>query len=567
MNEWFKKLVSNLKEKWAKWSILQKGILIGVVLAVVFAIVLGFRFSSQPTTVKLFSAPVTGDAQIQILTRLDKENVKAEVDSAGFIRVEDEATARRMKDILITEGLVPSNIDPFAGYFDRGWSTTDADQNVKKSIAIQKTLKQHIEAIDDIVKADVTLDLPPDKVFKSQQNPISASVILTFTPMSDMRNSAQKIKGLEKIIMTAVSGLKKENLTIADSEGTVLNDDEGLSELRRLSIIEKEQRFIQKQEVYYRAQILKQLQSIKGEKRIPEINIKIDMDMSEKKIESVRYNPFVRKPDNPETPYDDSDIADSVVESAQTVTREWQGIGFNPQGPVGPEGNNPPVYSEEDNTIGKQTETATTQNFLVNTDNISEVFHPTIDRVTVSVNVDGTWTKEYDKHHNLKFDDQGCIIRNYIPVPKEELEQMAELVQGAIGYDKARNYSVIVRNVQIDHTEEFEAENEAIRRANQTKMTIIIVLAGIALVLIAFILYRFISREIERRKRIKAEEERRRQEMARIMALQDAQNEGMEVTMSVEERRRAELQENAIAMAKEHPEDVAMLIRTWLMEE
>ena len=567
MNEWFKKLVSNLKEKWAKWSILQKGILIGVVLAVVFAIVLGFRFSSQPTTVKLFSAPVTGDAQIQILTRLDKENVKAEVDSAGFIRVEDEATARRMKDILITEGLVPSNIDPFAGYFDRGWSTTDADQNVKKSIAIQKTLKQHIEAIDDIVKADVTLDLPPDKVFKSQQNPISASVILTFTPMSDMRNSAQKIKGLEKIIMTAVSGLKKENLTIADSEGTVLNDDEGLSELRRLSIIEKEQRFIQKQEVYYRAQILKQLQSIKGEKRIPEINIKIDMDMSEKKIESVRYNPFVRKPDNPETPYDDSDIADSVVESAQTVTREWQGIGFNPQGPVGPEGNNPPVYSEEDNTIGKQTETATTQNFLVNTDNISEVFHPIIDRVTVSVNVDGTWTKEYDKHHNLKFDDQGCIIRNYIPVPKEELEQMAELVQGAIGYDKARNYSVIVRNVQIDHTEEFEAENEAIRRANQTKMTIIIVLAGIALVLIAFILYRFISREIERRKRIKAEEERHRQEMARIMALQDAQNEGMEVTMSVEERRRAELQENAIAMAKEHPEDVAMLIRTWLMEE
>ena len=43
--------------------------------------------------------------------------------------------------------------------------------------------------------------------------------------------------------------------------------------------------------------------------------------------------------------------------------------------------------------------------------------------------------------------------------------------------------------------------------------------------------------------------------------------EGVEVTMSVEERKRAELQENAIAMAKEHPEDVAMLIRTWLMEE
>ena len=98
-------------------------------------------------------------------------------------------------------------------------------------------------------------------------------------------------------------------------------------------------------------------------------------------------------------------------------------------------------------------------------------------------------------------------------------------------------------------------------------MTIICILIGIAVVLLVFILYRFISREIERRRRIKAEEERRRQEMARIMALQNAQEEGMEVTMSVEERRRAELQENAISMAKEHPEDVAMLIRTWLMEE
>ena len=37
--------------------------------------------------------------------------------------------------------------------------------------------------------------------------------------------------------------------------------------------------------------------------------------------------------------------------------------------------------------------------------------------------------------------------------------------------------------------------------------------------------------------------------------------------LSVEERERAELQEHAVAMAREHPEDVAMLIRTWLMEE
>ncbi|MCI6798787.1 MAG: flagellar M-ring protein FliF [Spirochaetia bacterium] len=567
MNEWFKKLVSNIKEKWAKWSILQKSIGIGVAVAVVVAIILGFRFSARPTTVRLFNSPVTGDAQAQILTRLDKENVEADVDSAGYIRVADEKVARRMRDILITEGLVPVNVDPFAGFYERSWSTTDAEQNVKKQRAITEQVRLHLEEFDDIASADVNLVLPEDKLFKSDQNPVTASVILTFTPNSDMATNRRKIQSVEKILMNAVEGLKKENITIADKSGTTLNDDQGMAEFDRLSLIEREQKMIQKLEVYYRAQVLESLQYIKTKNRVPSINVKIDMNMAEKKIESTRYSPFVKKEDNPDTPYDDSDIQDSVVVSSQTVTREWQGTGFNPQGPTGTEGQNPPVYSDMSNVIGRQTETGVTQNFLVNTDNISETVHPTIDRVTVSVNVDGTWSKKYDKNHNPIFDDEGRIVREYTPVPKEELEDIADLVEGAIGYDRAKKYLVVVKNVQIDRQDEFDAEDEAYRKARQTRMTIICILIGIAVVLLVFILYRFISREIERRRRIKAEEERRRQEMARIMALQNAQEEGMEVTMSVEERRRAELQENAISMAKEHPEDVAMLIRTWLMEE
>ncbi len=567
MNEWFKKLVSNIKEKWAKWSILQKSIGIGVVVAVVVAIILGFRFSARPTTVRLFNSPVTGDAQAQILTRLDKENVEADVDSAGYIRVADEKVARRMRDILITEGLVPVNVDPFAGFYERSWSTTDAEQNVKKQRAITEQVRLHLEEFDDIASADVNLVLPEDKLFKSDQNPVTASVILTFTSNSDMATNRRKIQSVEKILMNAVEGLKKENITIADKSGTTLNDDQGMAEFDRLSLIEREQKMIQKLEVYYRAQVLESLQYIKTKNRVPSINVKIDMNMAEKKIESTRYSPFVKKEDNPDTPYDDSDIQDSVVVSSQTVTREWQGTGFNPQGPTGTEGQNPPVYSDMSNVIGRQTETGVTQNFLVNTDNISETVHPTIDRVTVSVNVDGTWSKKYDKNHNPIFDDEGRIVREYTPVPKEELEDIADLVEGAIGYDRAKKYLVVVKNVQIDRQDEFDAEDEAYRKARQTRMTIICILIGIAVVLLVFILYRFISREIERRRRIKAEEERRRQEMARIMALQNAQEEGMEVTMSVEERRRAELQENAISMAKEHPEDVAMLIRTWLMEE
>ena len=95
-----------------------------------------------------------------------------------------------------------------------------------------------------------------------------------------------------------------------------------------------------------------------------------------------------------------------------------------------------------------------------------------------------------------------------------------------------------------------------------------LVLAAVALVLIGFIMFRVITKEIERRRRLHEEELLRRQQAEREKALWEAKDDAnMQVTMSVEESRRAELQENAINLAKEHPEDVAMLIRTWLMEE
>ena len=126
---------------------------------------------------------------------------------------------------------------------------------------------------------------------------------------------------------------------------------------------------------------------------------------------------------------------------------------------------------------------------------------------------------------------------------------------------------VVVTNIQVDRTEEFEEFDNAYFKEQQTKRTILLSLVAIAVVLIGFILFRIISKELERRRRAREEELLRQQQLAREQQLWEARDEAQTVTMSVEESRRAELQENAINMAKEHPEDVALLIRTWLMEE
>ena len=571
MNEWLKKMTGKIQDFWKNSSVIKKVILIGVAAAVIAAVVVAARVSSAPTTVRIFNAPVTNEtSRSQILDRISQENVEAYVSDDGYISVADRDTARKMRSILISEGLVPSNIDPFAGYYERSWSTTDAEQNVRLKNAITQSLKQHLEAISDISAAFVTIVLPENELFSADQKPVSASVILKTTPNSNITVDRKRVLGIQRLILSAVEGLTAENLTISDADGNILNDFEGMAESDRVSIIEKQQKLRHAEEAKLRAAVLKALQKFYTDDRIRDLNVTIDMDMSEKSSTSTIYSPIQIRPDNPDTPYDDSEYRDTLPISEQTVVNDWQGTGFNPEGPTGTEGQTPPVYSDMSNVIGHSTQTGVTRNNVINTTQTSEKVAPQLGRRTISVNVDGVWDIKRDpKTHNYLIDENtGALAREYTPVPAEELSELTNYVRGAVGYDRNRGDLVTVTNIQFDRKAQFSAEDAAYFRKQQTRRTVLLVLAAIALVLVGFIMFRVVSKDIERRRRLREEELLRRQQAEREKALWEAKDDAnMQVTMSVEESRRAELQENAINLAKEHPEDVAMLIRTWLMEE
>ncbi|MBQ6781113.1 MAG: flagellar M-ring protein FliF [Treponema sp.] len=570
MNEWLKKFTASLKERWAKWSIAQKIILIGIVVAVIAAIVVTSRVSSAPTTVPLFNTPVTNqDARDAILFRLEEENVRATVNAAGVISVPDERTARRMRSLLVREDLVPTSVDPFSLFDVSSWTTTDFERNVNLQRSIQRMIKQHIEALDEVASADVVITAPERATFTEDQKPTTASVILTFNPGSNMANERKKIEGVQKLLLKAVVGLKAEDIVITDSEGNQLNNFEGLADIDRNNIIKQQQKQIELLETQLRAKVLKALQTTFGADRVRDLNVKIEMDMSKVSRDMTIYTPIMITEQDPTKPYDTTEKRDSIPISSQTITKEFTGTGFNPEGPAGVEGQNPPVMSDMSNVIGQSKETGVTQNNAINTEHRTVEVSPSMGKRTVSVNIDGQWRIKLDPKTHLYAVNQetGAIEREYVPVNSEVLEQATSYVRDAIGYDLTRGDSVTVTNIPFDRTEQFRAEDEAYFARQRRNRTIMWVLIGVTIVLIAFIVFRFISRELERRRRLREEELLRRQQAEREKALWDARQEGMEVTMSVEERKRAELLESAMAMAKEHPEDVAMLIRTWMMEE
>ena len=195
MNEWLKKVTDSIKNMWSKWKPIQKVILFGIIIVVIVAIVAAARLSAKPSTVRLFNSPVTDEtSRTKIMDRLSQENIDAWTTSDGYISVADDRTARKMREILISENLVPSSVDPWAGFFDRSWSTTDSDQNVKLKNSIQRQLRQHIESISDIQMADVNIVLPEDKLFTADQNPVSASILLKVKPGSTLYQDKKRLK-------------------------------------------------------------------------------------------------------------------------------------------------------------------------------------------------------------------------------------------------------------------------------------------------------------------------------------------------------------------------------------
>jgi flagellar M-ring protein FliF len=567
MNEFLKNLLGHIKDLWGKWSAPQRIILAGIAVAVIGGVIALFSVSSAPTLVPVIDAPIRDEAaRDRIVMRINQEGIKAQVTADGMVQVVDEATARRMRAILIREDLVPSGIDPW-NIFDRErWTITDFERNVNFRRAQTAMITEHIKAVDDVDDANVSIVWPERELFRSDQNPVTASVIITPKPGSDITGNRKKVEGIQKILRFAVEGLKDENIVITDQSGLMLNDFTGMAAMDRLNLIERENKLIQQLEAKYRAQVLASLQQTFTTDRVRDLNIKIAMDMSKRAVDTEEFFPITIKPRTPGLAYDDSVLVQSITRSKSTSDTKWEGTGYNPEGPAGVEGQTPPAFKDMSNLYGRMTQETDTHNEEINRKLTQEEKSPQIDRVTVSVNIDGKWKWKFDEKGNPVILPDGSIEREYIPVPQEQLRGAQILVQNAIGYNSSRNDSVTVQNIPFDRTQQFNEEDAAYFRKKQMQTTIIVFLSGLTLLLLGFIIFRMVAREMERRRRLAEEERARREQALRESAMAEAE-EGVDVSISVEERTRMELMESVMNMAKEHPEDCAQLIRTWLLED
>lgn len=567
MNEFFKRMIEGIKALWKKWTLVQKIITGAIISVVIISIVLVLVLGSSSDMVPLLSASITDTQQLdRISARLDQEGIAHQV-QANSIRVDSEKSARRARAILFRENLIPKDISPW-DVFNSGskWTVTELENNVKIQQAITRTLESHIESLGEVDSARVILTFPEKKLLSSTQTQKKASVIITPRPGVNMQEQ-NRIKGIENLVLFAVDGLTKENLVISDSSGRLLNsNDEMLAEMNKLDLGKKQINYKLELQNYYASSISQALEKIFPD-RVLIANLELDLNFDAQTFEENKILPTILSEDNPATPKNESvyvDKIDAVTEKKRVI---YAGTGIHPDGPGGVEGNVVDGYKDQVGQIVEHDETHDIVQSKWSSRSVKGEKSPIkIEKFAIGIFLDGVWVTKRNAKGEVLTSESGGIEREFIAVTPEEQKKVEQVIKNAINFDITDGDKVTVQAIQFDRTKEFELADNAFRQRKIMTLAIMIIVASVVgMVLLAFVIRAIVkSREAARRRR--EEEEARKQAAMREAALRRAEEESANMQMSIGSKN-AEEEERAKQLARENPENVANLIRTWLAEE
>ena len=567
MDTFFKKLLENIKNIYSKLNQTQRLILFGIGALIIVGFFFLVSFSSKPSEALLFQSPLEQYDFTRITNKLTEWNVDYKTQEGEFITVRDETTSAYLRMKIGQSGLLPQGIKGWELFDIQKWTTTDFERDVNKRRAIIGEITRHIKLLEDVEHVSIQVTMPEPQLYIDNEEPYTASVIITPSPYSDILTNKKKIQGIISLIASGVDRLKPENVVVTDHHGNILSDFAAEEDVNYLTRAREEWKIKERLRLKTQSEIREKLKAVLGEDKV-DVSVELVLDFDQKKVEKTEFIPIVKRQDNPETPYDEMEVELNVVRSEKDTSEYFEGVGFVPEGPPGVEPNIPPGYKEALGEGTKYEKTEKVKNYEIS-QQVSHIESSPyrLKRISVAVWVDGTWKKVFDEHRKPVITDEGGIKREYISRTPEEMRSYEDIVKGAIGYDATRKDTVVVKNIQFDRVKEFELEDAYLKRREQIRKTLLSALIALFSIFIITLAYRAIAREVARRKRIREEELARQQQLMREAALKTAEAEGVVVELSAEEKARLEMQENVMNLAREHPEEVAKLIRTWLAEE
>lgn len=132
---------------------------------------------------------------------------------------EDQVYALRMK--LAAADIPRGKSIGFDAFKDSDYGVTEFAQQVNYQRALQGELERTIESMQEVASARVHLAIHHAGLFEQDQDPSKGSVTLHLRPGSHL--GAMQVVGIQRLVASAVDGLKPEAVTVLNQDGTILS--------------------------------------------------------------------------------------------------------------------------------------------------------------------------------------------------------------------------------------------------------------------------------------------------------------------------------------------------------
>src|SRR6056297_1285194 len=523
MWETISEYINNIKELWTNLDGKAK-IIISAGTAVIL-IVLGYLIISGDSTVytPLYTDVVSEEAG-EIVNALDERNIPYKLtNNGGTIEVPQSQVYQARID-LAADGLPNQGVVGFEIFDESQFGATDFERKINYYRAIGGELSRSIRLMRGIDYAKVQITAPKDSIYLDEKRSASASVLIQLE--TGYQANSSQINSITNLVAGSVQDLAPGNVTVIDTAGNLLSaEGSGTNTNSQINQenITMEKNFEQGLENDLKSMLTKVL----GPDNFSvSVNAKLNFDQRE--VESKTYTPVV----------DDSGIVRSEEISEQTseVTNQQDG------GAAGTETNIPEYQAEGQGTqTSSEESTNTITNYEINEKIERHVYAGgDVERLSVSVMVDG-------------IEDQTLLTN------------IQESVESAIGVDQERGDVVTVNSFNFDNSlaEEIADAKEAQESSQRTRMYIyggLILLIIIILTGIIFMVKRSYSSSTSVS----------RGQMVDYQSGADYEEETSSVnkpTLSEEEKRKKQLTQELEDVVSDQPEDVAKLLKNWLLED
>ncbi len=365
----------------------------------------------------------------RIVEQLEAAKVAYELRQGGAAIYVDSSAVPRLRVTLAEQGL-PAGGSSGYELFDTAptLGATNFMQNVNLVRALEGELARSIRSLDSVQAARVHLVLPKREMFSRDREQPRASVLLHLR--GNARLAPNQVLAIQHLVASAVAGLDLSQISIVDGRGALLTrPDGGDDSLTALSNSNDERR--RGLEDHLRQTVEQLLERTLGAGRVrAEVSAEMDFDR-------VNTSEELFDPDS------------QVVRSTQSMEETGSSRDAKTDGTVSVATNLPdpqPTDGSGRSSATSENRTEETVNYEISKKVVNHVREiGGIKRLSVAVLVDGAATGAGE-------------AAGYRPRSAEELEQIATLVRGAIGFDAGRGDQVEVINMQFARNEIVDAD-------------------------------------------------------------------------------------------------------------